>query len=373
METVVHDAPSGQVERPLLDRRGAAPEEGHAAHEQPGDREARRDRAREGSPRRQSDGQRFALSPNLGDTISKTSKEIPFYFTIYPAKEGPGPDVTIELLQNGQVVRAADAGASGRRERPSAAARTAADRSAGRQAPTSCGPSSSRATSRSSDRRCSECGRKAAGSEDPALRTLRATCALFCRAGSLGDPGRHSRTPHADPLRRCRRSTSPAGSGTATLRSQSPAAARADHAYSSAATAILVDVVVRDRKGRPVTDLIADDFEVYEDGVGQKVDTFSRVSRGGGIGVGVAWKAGGSTTSVMTSRPVPERCRRNAPDRRHDRRPRLRSPSPPNRCGWRSARRSTFVPMTGNAEVRVGASRRIPAFASSSPIRPTAP
>ena len=97
-----------------------------------------------------------------------------------------------------------------------------------------------------------------------------------------------------------------AGSSSVAVRSQSPAAARADQAYTSAATAILVDVVVRDRKGRPVTDLSADDFEVYEDGVNQKVDTFTRVSRGGGIGVGVAWKAGGSTTSVMTSRPVPE-------------------------------------------------------------------
>ena len=94
-----------------------------------------------------------------------------------------------------------------------------------------------------------------------------------------------------------------AGSGTATVRSQSPAPARADQAYTSAATAILVDVVVRDRRGRPVVDLTAEDFEIYEDGASQKVDTFTRVSRGGGIGVGVAWKSGGSTTSVVTSRP----------------------------------------------------------------------
>ena len=39
--------------------------------------------------------------------------------------------------------------------------------------------------------------------------------------------------------------------------------------------AILVDVVVRDRKGQPVRDLTAADFEVLEDGVTQKVGSFT--------------------------------------------------------------------------------------------------
>jgi VWFA-related protein len=78
--------------------------------------------------------------------------------------------------------------------------------------------------------------------------------------------------------------------------SQAPPAAR--QAFSSTATAILVDVVVRDRKGRPVTDLAGDEFEILEDGVAQKVDSFTRVSHGGGIGVGVAWKKAGQTTDV---------------------------------------------------------------------------
>jgi VWFA-related protein len=92
--------------------------------------------------------------------------------------------------------------------------------------------------------------------------------------------------------------------------SQAP---RADQSYSTATTAILVDVVVRDRNGRPVLDLTAADFEVAEDGIRQRVDTFSRVSRGGGIGVGVAWKAAGATTAVTptdksdgTAAPTPE-------------------------------------------------------------------
>jgi VWFA-related protein len=68
--------------------------------------------------------------------------------------------------------------------------------------------------------------------------------------------------------------------------------------YTSTTTAILVDVVVRDRTGHPVTDLSAADFAVAEDGVIQKVDTFTRVSHGGGIGVGVAWRSPRGTVAV---------------------------------------------------------------------------
>lgn len=71
--------------------------------------------------------------------------------------------------------------------------------------------------------------------------------------------------------------------------------------FSAATTAILVDVVVRDRKGRPVTDLSAADFDVAEDRVTQKVDSFTRVTRGSGIGVGVAWKSPGVTVAVTAA------------------------------------------------------------------------
>jgi VWFA-related protein len=72
---------------------------------------------------------------------------------------------------------------------------------------------------------------------------------------------------------------------------------------TSGATAILVDVVVRDRRNQLVTDLAAADFEVFEDGVRQKVDTFTRVSRGSGIGVGVAWKSPAPTVAVKPTTP----------------------------------------------------------------------
>jgi VWFA-related protein len=98
-----------------------------------------------------------------------------------------------------------------------------------------------------------------------------------------------------------------AGIGGRELTGQAGPAPQTAHSYTSTTTAILVDVVVRDKKGRPVTDLSAADFEVAEDGVAQKVDTFTRVSHGGGIGVGVAWRSPGTTVAVgpTAGRAVP--------------------------------------------------------------------
>jgi VWFA-related protein len=84
----------------------------------------------------------------------------------------------------------------------------------------------------------------------------------------------------------------------ADLAGQASASARERQSLSSGATAILVDVVVRDRKNLPVTDLAAADFEIYEDGVRQNLDTFTRISRGSGIGVGIAWKSADRTVAV---------------------------------------------------------------------------
>jgi VWFA-related protein len=59
----------------------------------------------------------------------------------------------------------------------------------------------------------------------------------------------------------------------------------------AAATAIMVDVTVRDKKGHPVTDLAPADFELYEDGVVQEIASFKRVSRG--IGFAIVRQEGG--------------------------------------------------------------------------------
>jgi VWFA-related protein len=48
------------------------------------------------------------------------------------------------------------------------------------------------------------------------------------------------------------------------------------------ASSVLLDLVVRDKKGKLVRDLTADDFEVYEDNVRQTVDSFRVVNKGAG-------------------------------------------------------------------------------------------
>jgi VWFA-related protein len=78
---------------------------------------------------------------------------------------------------------------------------------------------------------------------------------------------------------------------------QRPADAR-EQPYLSRATAILVDVVVRDRQGRPVLDLKADDFAVSEDDVPQQLGSFTLVSRGTGLGIAVRVKKDDPTTII---------------------------------------------------------------------------
>ena len=89
-------------------------------------------------------------------------------------------------------------------------------------------------------------------------------------------------------------------------RQTSPAPATDHQSYTAATTAILVDVVVRDHKGQLVTDLTGDDFTVSEDGAPQRIETFTRVTRGGGIGLNVRWKGAGKTSIVAADGSEPE-------------------------------------------------------------------
>lgn len=79
--------------------------------------------------------------------------------------------------------------------------------------------------------------------------------------------------------------------------------------YSAGATAVLVDVVVRTKQGRPLHGLTANDFEVFEDGVRQKIGSFSVVERANGIGIRVGRRvsapspAGSATPSASGSSP----------------------------------------------------------------------
>ena len=53
-------------------------------------------------------------------------------------------------------------------------------------------------------------------------------------------------------------------------------------AFAVTTTAIVLDVVVRGRGHQPVTDLSADDFEVFEDGRRQVITGFQHVSDASG-------------------------------------------------------------------------------------------
>jgi VWFA-related protein len=93
---------------------------------------------------------------------------------------------------------------------------------------------------------------------------------------------------------------------TALAAGQNTVAPEQRRAYTSSATAILVDVVVRDKHGRPVTNLSSTDFEVLEDGTRQKIDSFTRVSHGTGIGLAVAWKRDSTTVDVKNGGAPPQ-------------------------------------------------------------------
>jgi VWFA-related protein len=75
--------------------------------------------------------------------------------------------------------------------------------------------------------------------------------------------------------------------------------------YSAGATAVLVDVVVRTKQGRPLQGLTADDFEVFEDGVRQKIGSFSVVERAGGIGIRVGRRVSASSAGESAPATAP--------------------------------------------------------------------
>ena len=65
----------------------------------------------------------------------------------------------------------------------------------------------------------------------------------------------------------------------ATQAPQPPAPVRSEKGDTAGVTAVVVDVVVRDRKEQPVTDLTEAEFDVFEDGTKQQVGSFRVISR----------------------------------------------------------------------------------------------
>ena len=68
---------------------------------------------------------------------------------------------------------------------------------------------------------------------------------------------------------------------------------------------VVVDVVVRDKKGRPVKDLAQSDFEVFEDGVKQHIQSFRLYLRDGAEPASTAGLEGDRTQTPKTSAPNP--------------------------------------------------------------------
>lgn len=91
--------------------------------------------------------------------------------------------------------------------------------------------------------------------------------------------------------------------GAAVAAQRAPRSAQSD-SYSAGVTAILVDVVVRDKRGQPVLDLNADDFEIHEDQVPQRLGSFSVVERGGGIGIKVGRRVSAAPATAPARSPT---------------------------------------------------------------------
>ena len=77
-------------------------------------------------------------------------------------------------------------------------------------------------------------------------------------------------------------------------RAQQTPPQRAAGTVKAGVTAVLVDVVVRDKRGQPVRDLQQADFEVVEDGVPQEIASFTRMFDGAVM-----------TASALRAAPVP--------------------------------------------------------------------
>ena len=60
---------------------------------------------------------------------------------------------------------------------------------------------------------------------------------------------------------------------------QTPPAQERDDVVRVRSNEVRLDVVVKDKKGRPIRDLKESDFEILEDGVAQKVESFRFVTR----------------------------------------------------------------------------------------------
>src|SRR5215203_66513 len=94
-----------------------------------------------------------------------------------------------------------------------------------------------------------------------------------------------------------------------TLTAQTTSSQQDNDVIRTRTNEVKLDVVVKDKKGRPVKDLNLSDFEVFEDGVKQKVQSFRFVSTQGGRTPQPAVQpseAAITTPSTITSTTTPQ-------------------------------------------------------------------
>src|SRR5207237_939212 len=117
-------------------------------------------------------------------------------------------------------------------------------------------------------------------------------------------------------------------------RAQQTTPQRAAGTVKAGVTAVLVDVVVRDKRGQPIRDLQQSDFQVLEDGIPQTIGSFTRMFDGavmamprpdapsaprpaGAVGSPLPVSAGPAVTALVFDRLNPE-ARRLAVRAAHD-------------------------------------------------------
>lgn len=89
-----------------------------------------------------------------------------------------------------------------------------------------------------------------------------------------------------------------------TFVAQTPATQQDDDVIRTRTAEVKLDVVVKDKKGRPVKDLKLSDFEVFEDGVKQKVESFRFVSTRATTGPEPEAKTPGTAPTTSPNTPA---------------------------------------------------------------------
>ncbi len=96
------------------------------------------------------------------------------------------------------------------------------------------------------------------------------------------------------------------GSSPCSVCSQTAGSQEQDDVVRVRSNEVKLDVVVKDKKGRPIRDLKATDFEIFEDGVPQKIESFRLILREGAPDRSEA-KDESNKAASTTSIPVPVR------------------------------------------------------------------